>query len=427
MGHVKKTHGKVINMAPEQKPLLKTSETNRRKIVTQLVLAAVVVMSGAMLAYWLMQTAPKAKPRPQVRNAAMVEVRPVVFGPEATMISIMGTVQPKDEVELQPEVSGKIISINEAFLPGRFFRDGETLLQIDTRDFELAIQQRSSEVAKAAADLQLERGRQKVARKEYELLGEEVSDEEQELMLRVPQLESARAELAVAETRLSQAQLDLERTRIRAPFNSVVITRDVNVGTSVTPSTVLGTLIGTDHYWVKALIPTSQLQWIHPGGHNATGSPAHIFDTAAWGEQRSRIGHTAGLTGKIEEQGRMAEILIDVPDPLGLSPDAGNIPKLLLGSYVRIDIEGKPLESVAMIDRNLVRDGNQVWIMDDNDRLDIRKIEIAFKSPDHVLVQGGIEPGERLITSNLPSPVQGMSLRLSENRQAGSTEDPSKP
>ena len=122
----------------------------------------------------------------------------------------------------------------------------------------------------------------------------------------------------------------------------------------------------------------------------------------------------------------MARLLAEIPDPLALQPKAVKQPKLLLGSYVQVEIEGMLLPNVAAIDRSLVRDGDRLWIMDEQDKLDIRAVEIAFRGQSHVLVSGGVKAGERLVITNLPSPVQGMSLRLKDasGEEPANTEKP---
>ncbi len=386
---------------------------NRKAELLRLLLPIIVVVVGAAIAVWMMQSGPEAKPRAKVRNAVMVDVRPVEFGPQTTTISVMGTVKPQHEVALKPQVSGEIIKISDNLIPGGRFAQNEELLIIDPSDYELAVKQIASEVARAEADMQLELGRQRVAKKEYELLGETVSSEEHALMLRVPQLESSRAVLEGTKARLEQAQLNLNRATVKAPFNAVVMSREINRGTRVTPSTTLATLVGSDSYWIEAPIPASQLKWISTGQQgDASGSSVRIYDTSAWGPDSSRSGQLIGLTAMVEENGRMAKLLAEVSDPLALKSATAKQPKLLLGSYVRVDIEGKILPQVATVERDLVHDGDQLWIMDEDGRLDIRSVEIAFRGQDHVLVSDGIHAGERLITTNLPSPVQGMTLRL---------------
>jgi multidrug efflux pump subunit AcrA (membrane-fusion protein) len=191
------------------------------------------------------------------------------------------------------------------------------------------------------------------------------------------------------------------------------MSREINIGTRVSPTTTLMTLVGSDSYWIEAPIPASQLKWISTGQQDkASGSAVRIYASAAWGPEVYRSGQLIGLTAMVEENGRMARLLAEVPDPLALQPGVEKQPKLLLGSYVRVEIKGTLLPHAVAIKRNLIRNGNQLWIMDDQGRLDIRPVEIAFRSQNHVLVTDGIRDGERLITTNLPSPVQGMALRL---------------
>jgi RND family efflux transporter MFP subunit len=403
-------------MCPDQQQTLPDpAGHNRRATLLKLLLPIIVVIAGAAVAAWMMQSGPKAKPRAKVRNAVLVDVRPIKFDSQTTTISVMGTVKPQREVTLKPRVSGEIVSISDNLLPGGRFSKDEPLLTIDPSDYQLTVRQLASEVARVEADLQIEQGRQRVAQKEYELLGETVSAEEKKLMLRVPQLESSRAVLEGTRARLEQAQLDLNRTTVKAPFNAVVMSREINLGTRVSPSSTLASLVGSDSYWIEASIPASQLKWINTGQQgNATGAAVRIYDAAAWGPGNYRTGQLIGLTAMVEEKGRMARLLAEVSDPLALQSTPGEHPKLLLGSYVRVEIEGRLLPHVVVIERDLIHDGDQLWIMDDQDHLDIRSVEIAFRDQDHVLVTGGVHAGERLVTTNLPSPVQGMTLRLKD-------------
>ncbi len=401
-------------MSPQQHQPSTPGEEVKTNLL-RLFLPVIVVVISVAVAVWMMQSGPKAKPRAKTRNAVLVDVRPIELGSHTTTVSVMGTVKPQREVALKPRVSGEIIKVGATLIPGGRFNKGEELLAIDPSDYQLMVRQLASEVARVESDMQLELGRQRVAQKEYELLGESVSEAEKTLMLREPQLENSRALLEGARARLEQAQLDLKRTSVRAPFNAVVMSREVNLGTRVSPSTTLATLVGSDSYWVEAPIPASQLQWISIGQEdNASGSPVRIYDSVAWGPNRSRSGQLVGLTAMVEENGRMAKLLAEIPDPLSLQKTSSEQPTLLLGSYVRVEIAGKLLPKAAAIERNLIHNGEQLWIMDDEGRLDIRTVEIAFRGQNQVLVTGGVSHGEKLITTNLPSPVQGMTLRLKE-------------
>jgi len=374
-----------------------------------------VLAAGAAAAFWLMETSPQAKLHPRTRNPTLVAVRTVNYGPRQTVISGMGTVAAARNVELKAQVNGEIIELNPNLLPGGHFRRGETLLKIDPTDYRLAVRQLATDVAKGESELQLEQGNQLVALKEYQLLGETVSDVEKALMLRRPQLENLRATLEAAQAKLEQARIDLERTRIKAPFNALVRSRGVDVGARASESTVLGTLVGTDAYWVEVSVPVSQLRWIKiPQTAEDAGSLVRVYDPAAWGSGVFRQGRVLRLEADLEEQGRMARLLVKVDDPLGLQPGNAGRPRMLIGAYVRVEIEGRMVAAAAAIEREFVRNGSNVWLMDADGHLSIRAVQIAFRGVDRVLISGGIQPGEQLIITDLAAPVEGMALRTAE-------------
>jgi len=256
----------------------------RRSRWFRMLAPVLVLLVGAVTAVALMQSGPSAKREPPPRQARLVETRPLVIGSARTRIDAMGTVMPAESVTLQPQVGGEIISVSDDLEPGGLFRTGDELLRIDPRDYELAVLQRESEVAQAQSTLRLEQGQQSIARREFEILNESLQDDDQELVLRKPQLESVRAQLALAKAKLEQAKLDLQRSRIRAPFNAIVESIDVDVGTRVTSASTLATLAGTDSCWLEVSVPVKQLKWIDiPRGSTTQGSRVRITNPAAWG------------------------------------------------------------------------------------------------------------------------------------------------
>jgi RND family efflux transporter MFP subunit len=368
---------------------------------------------GVAITVYLMKTSPEAKPGKRPPTATLVEVQKVMIMPQQAVISGMGEIVPAREIELKPRVSGEIIQLSEEFIPGGYFLAGEKMLNIDPVDYTLVIRQLESEAAKAESDLLLEMGNQRIAEKELAILNEAVSPEEKALILRKPQLDKLQASKDFAEAKLSQARLDLQRTEIVSPFNSVINVRNVNLGARVTESTVLAHLVGTDRFWLRLTLPIDQLQWVNiPVTKSEEGSHVRIYtqensDTAAF-----RTGKVIRLAASLEEQGRMAQLLVSIDDPLCRKEENRNKPQLLLGSYVRAEIEGKTIENGISIDRANIHDGSHVWLMDENGSLAIRPIEITFRNRDKVIVKEGISPGERIITSALASPIAGIPLRL---------------
>ncbi len=385
-------------------------------LLMRYLLPLLILLGAVAVATWMMETGPQAKPQTKTRNATLVQIQTVQVGPQQTLIHAMGTVQPAREVQLMPQVSGEVIELSRQLVPGSFFAEGENLLKIDATDYRLVVQQLTSEVAKAEAELQLEQGKQLVARREYELLGEIVSDAEQALILRQPQLDTLKAALDTARVRLEQARIDLSRTEISAPFNAVIQSRNINLGTRVTPSSTLVTLVGTDVYWVEVSVPTSQLRWINsPRNEGEKGATVKIFDQAAWGKKDYRTGRVIRLRSTVEQEGRMARLLVEINDPLARKPSNTGLPVMLIGAYVQVEITGRSVDSASALDPGFIHEGNQAWIMNDDGRLEIRPVEILFRGNGKVLVEKGIAEGERLVVSDLPAAVEGMQLRLQDS------------
>lgn len=371
-----------------------------------------MLLAGAVAAMALMQSGPSAKREPPPRQARLVETQPLVIGSARTRIDAMGTVVPAESVTLQPQVDGEIVSVSDDLEPGGLFRSGDELLRIDPRDYELAVLQRESEVAQAQSTLRLEQGQQTIAEREYEILNESLQDDDRELVLRKPQLESVRAQLALARAKLEQAKLDLQRSRVRAPFNVIVQSKAVDVGARVTTANTLATLMGTDACWLEVSVPVKQLQWISiPRGNGMEGSRVQISNPVAWGAGAFREGRVIRLAGDLEREGRMARLLVEVDDPFTLKPENSGKPIMLMDSYVSVEIEGRQLDQVTTVAREHLRDGDRLWIMGADAALEIRQVDIVFRGHDQVLVADGVRAGEHLVVTDLATPVAGMPLR----------------
>lgn len=382
------------------------------KLLTRLILPLLVVGAGLALAMNYVNNPPKATRQPSPRLPRLVEVMPVRFTDERVVVHAMGTVMSAREVSLQPRVSGQIVKVSDEFVPGGHFNEGDVLVVLDPSDFLLAVRQRESDLAQAKSALDLEFGQQAVAKREFEMLGEAVKEDERALVLRQPQLARAQAALDTAQAALDLAKLNLERATVRAPFNAMVRERLVNLGMQVTPSTTLAKVTGTDAFWIEVAVPVDELQWIRvPRSNGQTGSVVRVFNEAAWGASVFREGRVIRLMADLEKEGRMARLLVEVIDPEALLSSQNGKPRLLLDDYVRVEIEGIELKSVASLERRLVRDGDTVWVMNGEKKLEIRPVQVAFRGRDRLYVRDSLRDGELIVTSDLASPVAGMPLR----------------
>lgn len=385
------------------------------RLALQILLPLAVLALAWVFARGLMDSAPQAGRRPPPeRQARLVEVIEAQRVSRPVRVEAYGEVHPAREVVLRAQVAGRVLSVHPDLVPGGRLAAGSTVARIEPRDYELALAQARGELTRAQAELALEQGQQAVAQREFELLGQQASPAERRLMLRAPQLETAQAAVAAARAKLAAAELALERTAVRAPFAAVVLERGVVEGSMVGASSDLARLAGTERWWVELAVPVAELRWIEVAGADSAGSRVRIHDAAAWGAERYREGRVVRLLGALEEQGRMARLLVEVEDPLGVRDPS--LPRLLLGAFVRAEIEGRVLDNAFPLDPAWLHDGDQVWIMTAADRLEIRPVQVAHRGGT-VLVTGGLEHGERIITTPINAAAAGMPLRVSAPRE----------
>lgn len=392
--------------------------TMKGKEILRRLLPLVIIAVGVLGAWWLIANRPRAQ---RERLEPIPPIAQVVQAERSTQrvrVAGMGTVVAAKRVVLQPEVSGRIVEQSPQLLPGGLFRKGNVILRIDPRDYETAVKQQEAAVEQAHLEVRLEKGRQVIAQREWKLLEEDFSLDEasQDLALRKPQQKNASVSLEAAESMLEQARLQLERTRVYAPFNAVVQDEFVDEGQLVSPQTQLATLIGTDRFWVQVSIPLDRLRWLEFSGTEGTDtSVVTVIQEVSGDVQIERPARLIRLLGDLEPVGRMARVLVEIEDPLDLKSDGNShsIP-LMLGAYVRVEIEGRSVEEVFSVPRTSIREGDQVWIMDEEDRLVLRPVEVLHRSKDRVLIRNGLEGGERIVTNRIPSPLPGMKLRTEQ-------------
>ncbi len=387
------------------------------RIVGNLVICLGILAAAGAAIVWINRTEPTAERITATRqSAALVETITVQRGTYAPRLVVLGTVQAAQDIVLSPRVGGQVIELSPKFVPGALLRKGEVLLRIDPADFENAVSIRQSELEQAQASLQIEQGRQNVARRELALLQGTIDETNRALVLRQPQLASIRAEVSAAEAAVERAKLDLERTTVLAPFDAQILSRSVNVGSQVSPGDELAQLVGIKEYWISAAVPVRNLQWVRFGETNDDeGSRVTIRNPDSWPPGAVRHGRVARMIGTLDQQTRLARILVTVPDPLGQASDG---PPLILDTLIQTEIEGKPIREVVRIDRELIRDSDTVWVMKDN-KLEIRETEIAFRDAEHAYVRQGLEDGDEVVVTTLATVAEGVGLRKVDDASQG--------
>lgn len=377
-----------------------------------LIICALVLLAGAGITVLIFSTEPSAQRETATRKTAMlvetVEVRRGTFRPA---IVETGTVTPARDVRLSPQVDGVLVEVHPDFEPGGFIAKGETIARIEPADYENMLQMRKSELMQAETDLKLEMGRQEIAKRDYQLFDDQLPEGDTSLVLRQPQLAAAKVRVDAARAAVDQAELNLRRTRIASPFDARILTRDANLGSQVASGTALARIVGIDQYWVMATVAPGKVPFLEFPSKEGRGATVHLRNRTSWPAGTTRTGNLLRLVGSLEPQTRLARVIIEVPDPLNRENTDSETPPLLVGEYLEVRIEGKPIDNVVRLDRDYLRKNDTAWVMDEASKLRIRELDIVFKDAAHAYVRSGLEDGDRVVTTNLATVTSGAGLR----------------
>lgn len=386
-----------------------------------------VVASGLIIALWLVANRPQTAKGRTSAPVLMVETVPLKQASFDLSVQAQGTVEPARQIQLHAQVSGEVVRINPNLASGGVLREGEMLLQIDPADYQLAVLQRQSQVQEAQAQLAQELGRRKVAKREWQLFQQQFAEsaERSALALREPQLRAAQAALARAEAALGQAKLQLERTNIRAPFTALVLRESVDLGQQIQPQQAIAELAGAEQFWIRAYVPVDKMAAIDvPQINNQTNGALATITYDLGHRQLRYAGRVIRVEGQLDNQSRLAQLLIAVDDPLQLLTDDLNQGErqrpLYLQAYVNLLVAARQSVMAFSIPREALREGNKVYLFE-NGQLRIKPVEITWRREEDVLVEEGLDPGALLITSNVPAPIEGMALRKKGTKTSADT------
>jgi len=382
-----------------------------------------VLLGAIVIALVLVATKAEPPRAEKPLEGTLVEVIQISAKQHEVDLYAKGTVVPAKEVVLQAELGGRVTWQSPELVAGGRFKTGQPIVRIDPRDYQLAVEGYRSQVNRARLDLAIEKRRGEVAKREWNSFGEmDVSDEQRALAQREPQLEASRLALKAAQSLLKKAQLDLTRTTLRAPFNAMVVSENVDTGQLIGPQGSVARLVGTDEYHVQVSVPVASLRTVEVHSEEGRGSETKVIQHVGL-ETIERPGEVIRQLPDLDPGGAMARLLVRIENPLG---QRGDLP-LLLGSFVDVAIGAQPIEDAIRVPRVALRNGRNVYVMNDDDLLEIREVRIAWTEPDSVLVTGGLEPDERVVTSRIATPVPNMLLRTIDAAPETATNTPSEP
>lgn len=377
--------------------------------IAKVALPVLLLVVGIVGTRFVISQKKQTEKKPPEALVTSVEYVEVASGAPRARIEATGTVEGDRRVSLSSLVSGEVVYVADALDPGGRFRRGATLLRVDPRDYETAVAQEASRVRKAELDVELEKQRGSTAAREWELLGEGRAAADSPLALRGPQLATAEAALAAARSGHARAKLNLERTTLTAPFNAMVLTESAELGQVLSPGAPIVTLVGTDRFRVRVAVPVEQLAHVAiPGINGSAGSSAVIVQDLGGGQTIVRSATVTQLAGQLDPQTRTAELYLAIENPL-----AGDGLPLLPGAFVKVDIEGLPVDGAIAVPRDALVDGGVLWTVSAEQTLQRRDVTVGWRDGSTAFVISGLDGGARVVTTPLSLPIEGAPVRAS--------------
>ncbi len=379
-----------------------------RRIVTPLILIGVAVGVGYMAA----NVEPPEQKGDEKSLAPLVETVSLSSEQLTVLIDSQGKVVPGNETTLISEVSGSITDISPLFVAGGVFQKGDVLFKVDPINYQVRVDQARAGQVAAQARLAEESARASAEKKNWLNSGKKIADAPA-LLIRTPQLREAKARVAAANTELANARIMLDKTSIRAPYSGMVRSRSVGLGQYINAGTQLGAIFGTDYAEIRLPVAASKLPWLQsPSFGQHANEPASVRLSARFGKET--VYWTANLVraeGEVDPGTRMHYVVARIEDPYALSSSNHQLP-LKSGTFVKARITGRSVPDLMVVPREFLTRNDEVLVLDDENKLRTRKVDVAYQGSENAYIKNGLQEGERLILTALPSMVDGMALRV---------------
>ena len=377
-------------------------------------LIPVAIFGGlVMLALIIRMNPPESEQRQAFDGAQLlVETQVVTARDYQITLESYGSVQPRTQSILVAQVSGQIVSVNPNVRDGGFFEEGDILATIDARDYEANVRIAAATLMDAHQVLAEADARTTQAREDWERLGN--SGEAPDLVLRLPQLEAAKARVISAESTLQKSELDLERTNIVAPFAGRILRKLADVGRVVSPNTQLAEIYATDYVEIRLPLRNRDLSFINlPEAYRYSDAKdraaGKVEIQSELGGQETWDATLVRTEGAIDETARQLHVIAQIDDPFG--PGSEGRAPIKIGQYVTATLEGKTVPAAIVIPNTTIYQGSYVYIVED-DVLSRRDIDIVWQNDAEAIVGAGLEPGNALVSTPLGQVTSGIRVSI---------------
>ena len=366
-----------------------------------------IILVAILLAVLASMAAKPPEKKQQQKPAVMVEVKEVKARDMTFLVDSQGSATPKYSTTLLAEVSGQIVDVADKYNAGGFFKKGETLLQIDPSDYKVAVQQARAQLLQAQAALEEEKARARVAEEEWSQFTE---GEAPALGLRKPQLASALAALESAEANLAMAERNLERTTIKAPYDSVLRSKQADLGQFVGAGTQIATLFGTEVAEIRLPLSDLDVTYLNLPEESQT-EPKVLLESQVSGVDTQWLGKLVRTEGVLDEASRVIYGVVQVEDPYNLNGQTHEEP-LRFGRFVQAQVEGQQVTGVMEVPTYAINPDGTVWTVADERKLQKREIEVIRTQANTSIVSEGLKEGDLVVLTQLKNALTGMKVRL---------------
>lgn len=374
----------------------------KRAFIPPLIILAAIIL--AVLAS--MASKPPEK-KQQEKPAVMVEVKEMTARDMTFLVDSQGTAKPRFSTTLLAEVSGQIVDVADKYNAGGFFQEGEVLMQIDPSDYEVAVQQSRAQLLQAQAALEEEKARARVAEEEWSQFKE---GEAPALGLRKPQLASALAALESAEANLAMAERNLERTTIRAPYDSLLRSKQADLGQFVGAGAQIATLYGTEFAEVRLPLSDLDVTYLNLPEDSQT-QPKVLLESQVSGVDTQWLGKLVRTEGVLDEASRVIYGVVQIDDPYNLSGQTHKKP-LRFGRFVQAQVEGQQVTGVTEVPTYAINPDGSVWTVSDDRQLQKKQITVIRTQANTSVIEAGLTNGDLVVLTQLKNALNGMKVRL---------------
>ena len=328
-------------------------------------------------------------------------------------ISSNGTTTPLTQTVLTAEVGGEVIYRSKKFAEGASVIEGEILAKIDDTDLQLQYKNALLQLANAEVQYSLQLAEAEVAKEAWDKIGDGVASD---LTLKKPQLKQAEAFLEVAKAQVSSAAKKLNKTEIIAPYAGRIQNVNIDLGTTIIPGQPVGAMYTSSEIEITLAVKDNDLQFLSIPMDGRKLNPSEqasvVIESFYKGKTQSWEGKLERVDGVIDPITRMINLIAVFKNDF-IETDKPNLP---IGLFVEANIDGITLKNIFEIPINSISKDNEVYIVDKNNQLELRKLTVLKKYSEFVIIKNGLRAGERIVTSKLSTASNGIKVNPVYNK-----------